>query len=66
MMDKECVIIALGGAQRGRYNSDGIIEQQIECNNIEASNAITSVQKDSLVIEAYYKKRKPDILYEGK
>lgn len=42
----------LGCAQRGRYQENGTIKQQIECNNTEISNAITTVpQKDCLVIE---------------
>lgn len=36
---------------RGRYNSDGKTEQQIEVREDELSNAITTVQKDSLVVE---------------
>lgn len=40
----------LGAAMRGRYNEDGKIEQQIELNGTEISNAITTVQKDSLVV----------------
>lgn len=47
--------IAVGAAMRGRYNSDGKIEQKIETRNDELSNAITTVQKDSLVIENFQK-----------
>lgn len=36
---------------RGRYTSDGKTEQQIEIREDELSNAITTVQKDSLVVE---------------
>ena len=36
---------------RGRYNSDGKIEQKIEVRDDELSNAITTVQKDSLIVE---------------
>jgi len=36
---------------RGRYNSDSKTEQQIEVRDDELSNAITTVQKDSLVVE---------------
>lgn len=36
---------------RGRYNSGGKTEQQIEIRDDELSNAITTVQKDSLVVE---------------
>lgn len=44
-------LYAVGAAMRGRYNSDGKIEQQIEVRDDELSNAITTVQKDSLVVE---------------
>ena len=36
-------------AMRGRYNSDGKIEQRFEISDREAANTITTVQKDSLV-----------------
>lgn len=36
-------------AMRGRYNSVGQVEQHIEISNREYANAITTVQKDSLV-----------------
>lgn len=42
--------IVVGAAMRGRYNSDGKTEQKIEMRNDELSNAITTVQKDSLVV----------------
>ena len=35
----------------GRYNSDGKTEQHLEVREDEVSNAITTVQKDSLVVE---------------
>ncbi len=44
-------LYAVGAAMRGRYNSDGKIEQQIEVREDELSNSITTVQKDSLVVE---------------
>lgn len=44
-------LYAIGAAMRGRYNSDGKTEQQIEVRDDELSNAITTVQKDSLVVE---------------
>lgn len=44
-------LYAVGAAMRGRYNSDGKIEQQIEVREDGLSNAITTVQKDSLVVE---------------
>lgn len=37
---------------RGRYNSDNKTEQKIELNNEEISYSTTTVQKDSMVIEA--------------
>lgn len=36
---------------RGRYNSEGKTEQQIEVRDDELLNAITTVQKDSLIVE---------------
>lgn len=39
-----------GGAIRGRYNEDGTTSQQLELNNQEKANCITSVQKDSLLV----------------
>ncbi len=38
-------------AMRGRYNEDGKIEQHIEISDRELANAITTVQKDSLIGE---------------
>lgn len=43
--------IIVGAAMRGRYNSDGKTEQQIEVRDDELANTITTVQKDSLVVE---------------
>lgn len=40
---------------RGRYNSDGKTKQKIEIRDDELLNAITTVQKDSLVIENFQK-----------
>lgn len=44
-------LYTVGAAMRGRYNSEGKTEQQIEVRDDELSNAITTVQKDSLVVE---------------
>ena len=44
-------LYAVGAAMCGRYNSDGKTEQQIEVRDDELSNTITTVQKDSLVVE---------------
>ena len=38
-------------AMRGRYNEDGQVEQHVEVSEREYANAITTVQKDSLVGE---------------
>ena len=47
--------IIIGAAMRGRYNSEGKTEQQIEVRDDELLNAITTVQKDSLVVENFQK-----------
>ena len=44
-------VVYIGAAMRGRYNSDGKTEQQIEVRYDELLNAITTAQKDSLVVE---------------
>lgn len=41
----------IGAAMRGRYNKLGETEQKIELNNKEIANAITTIQKDSLIGE---------------
>lgn len=38
-------------ASRGRYNSDGKVEQNYEVNNTGNTNTLTSVQKDNYVLE---------------
>lgn len=38
-------------AMRGRYNADGQIEQNVEVSDREYANALTTVQKDSMVAE---------------
>ena len=48
-LDTQCNQAVIG-AMRGRYKDDGSIEQQIELNNNDVTNTITSVQKDNLVI----------------
>jgi hypothetical protein len=50
-INKKNKTVYRGAAMRGRYNSDGKIEQQIEVRDDEISNCITSVTKDSLVIK---------------
>lgn len=42
--------VVVAGAVRGRYNEDGKTSQQLEISNRDYSNAITTVQKDSLVV----------------
>lgn len=39
------IVEVYGAAMRGRYNSNGKTEQQIEIRDDEISNAITTVQK---------------------
>jgi DNA (cytosine-5)-methyltransferase 1 len=41
--------IITSAAMRGRYNADGDTQQQIEVSDREYANAITTVQKDSMV-----------------
>lgn len=43
--------IIVSAAMRGRYNTEGKIGQNIEVSDREVANAITTVQKDSLVAE---------------
>ena len=38
-------------AMRGRYNEDGKIEQQLEVNSADFSNALTTASKDWMVLE---------------
>ena len=38
-------------AMRGRYNESGQLEQQVEISDREYSNALTTAQKDSLVVQ---------------
>ena len=38
-------------AMIGRYNDSGIIEQHLKVNSSEYANAITTVQKDVLILE---------------
>ena len=44
-------LYAIGCAMRGRYASANKTEQKIEINNEEICNSITTVQKDSMVVE---------------
>lgn len=56
--------IAVGAAMRGRYNLEGKIEQQIEIRDDEFSHAITTAQKDSLVVEKTWLEKKYAEFYE--
>lgn len=56
-------------AMRGRYNKEGVVEQSLEVSGREFANAITTVQKDSLIgepkiIESFYKSREPRVYEE--
>lgn len=44
-------ILQVPGAIRGRYSSNGKVEQQLEFNGTENVNALTTVQKDSVIVE---------------
>lgn len=48
MTNKEEMITV---AQRGRYNEDGKAVQKLELGNDEYFNAITTVQKDGMIME---------------
>jgi len=43
----------VSGAWRGRYNEDGSTSQKLELRKDEKANAITTVQKDSFVVQSY-------------
>lgn len=56
-------------AMRGRYNEEGKVEQNIEVSDREIANALTTVQKDSMVaepviLEDFYKNRDERIYEE--
>jgi hypothetical protein len=40
-------------AMRGRYDENGKIHQQLEINSSDYANAITTVGKDCMILEAY-------------
>jgi DNA (cytosine-5)-methyltransferase 1 len=50
------VVIA---AQRGRYNSEGVIEQQLEPRFDGLSNTLTAVQKDNMLYEPMIRRLTP-------
>ena len=43
-------VLIRDGAIRGRYNEDGSTSQNLECNNQEKTNTLTTVQKDNVVV----------------
>ena len=45
-------------AQRGRYQEDGTIKQELEINKEGKSNTLTAVQKDNMVVEPNYRIRR--------
>ena len=51
LLDNGTIGNATGVAQRGRYTDDNSTEQQIEVRNDENANCITSVSKDSMVVD---------------
>lgn len=51
---REPKVAVYGGAIRGRYNEDGKINQNFECNGQEKLNALTTVQKDSVITDKVY------------
>lgn len=53
--------IVCGGAIRGRYNHDGTTSQKLEINETGKTNALTTVQKDNVVVydEIHYRKLTP-------
>lgn len=50
-IEKENPGAITAAAMRGRYNTEGDIEQHIEVSDRQEANAITTVQKDSMVAE---------------
>ena len=48
---KEAVVEPMIAAQRGRYQEDGSIKQELEINKEGKSNTLTAVQKDNMVVE---------------
>ena len=48
--NRDVGVVVKAVAQRGRYNDNGVIEQQFETGE-DISNALTTVQKDMMVVE---------------
>ena len=55
---KEAVVDPMIAAQRGRYQEDGSIKQELEINKEGKSNTLTAVQKDNMVVEPNYRIRR--------
>ena len=47
LIDTECIPCAM----RGRYQSDGSTEQQLEFHNDGIANTVTTIEKDCMVLE---------------
>ena len=50
----QAVVEPMIAAQRGRYQEDGSIKQELEINKEGKSNTLTAVQKDNMVVEPNY------------
>jgi DNA-cytosine methyltransferase len=58
-LDTACTMAVEIVAMRGRPNNDGINIQQLEANGTGKSNALTSVQKDNLVLSSRIRRLTP-------
>jgi len=54
----QAVVEPMIAAQRGRYQEDGSIKQELEINKEGKSNTLTAVQKDNMVVEPNYRIRR--------
>jgi DNA (cytosine-5)-methyltransferase 1 len=54
----QAVVEPMIAAQRGRYQEDGTIKQELEINKEGKSNTLTAVQKDNMVVEPNYRIRR--------
>ena len=54
----QAVVQPMIAAQRGRYQEDGTIKQQLEFNGVDKTNTLTAVQKDNMVVEPNYRIRR--------
>lgn len=55
---QQAVVEPVAAAMRGRYNSDGELEQRVEISDRDYGNALTTAQKDSMVCEPTLRIRK--------